>query len=45
MHDQNRTTYAPPRLKMYGTVTDITLVVNNNMNKNDSIQGGNNLKT
>ena len=37
--------YAPPRLKVYGTVADITLTVNDNMNKNDSIQGGNNLKT
>ena len=37
--------YAAPRLKVYGTVTELTLVVNLNMNKNDSIQGGNNLKT
>jgi hypothetical protein len=37
--------YATPRLKVYGTVADITLTVNDNKNKNDSIQGGNNLKT
>ena len=40
-----RTPYASPRLKVYGTVADLTLTVNVNMNKNDSIQGGNNLKT
>jgi hypothetical protein len=47
MHEQNRDTraYAAPRLKVYGTVADITLTVNDNMNKNDAIQGGNNLKT
>jgi hypothetical protein len=47
MHDQNRGTraYVEPRLKVYGTVADITLTVNLNMNKNDSVQGGNNLKT
>lgn len=37
--------YHPPRLKVYGNVTDLTLTVNENMNKNDSIQGGTNLKT
>jgi hypothetical protein len=37
--------YHPPRLKVYGTVTELTLTVNLNMNKNDAIQGGNNLKT
>ena len=47
MHEPNRDTrtYVAPRLRIYGTVADITLVVNLNMNKNDSIQGGNNLKT
>jgi hypothetical protein len=47
MHEQQRDTrtYAAPRLKVYGTVADITLTVNDNMNKHDSIQGGNNLKT
>ena len=47
MHEQQRDTrtYAAPRLKVYGTVADITLTVNDNMNKNDAIQGGNNLKT
>ncbi|MFL5541162.1 MAG: hypothetical protein ACJ8J0_19400 [Longimicrobiaceae bacterium] len=38
-------TYLPPRLKVYGTVADVTLVVNDNKNKNDSLQGQNNLKT
>lgn len=37
--------YQPPRLKVYGTVSDLTLTVNDNKNKNDSVQGGNNLKT
>jgi hypothetical protein len=37
--------YQPPRLKVYGTVTELTLTVNLNKNKNDAIQGGNNLKT
>jgi len=47
MYEHNRDTrkYAAPRLKVYGTVADITLTVNLNMNKNDSVQGGNNLKT
>jgi hypothetical protein len=37
--------YTPPRLKVYGTVADLTLTVNINKNKNDAVQGGNNLKT
>jgi hypothetical protein len=37
--------YAPPLLKVFGTVADLTLTVNNNKNKNDAVQGGNNLKT
>ena len=47
MHEKAGCTraYAAPRLRVYGTVVDITLTVNDNMNKNDSIQGGNNLKT
>jgi hypothetical protein len=47
MHEHNRDTrtYAPPRLKVYGTVADITLTINDNKNKNDSQQGTNNLKT
>jgi hypothetical protein len=47
MHDQDRDirAYTAPRLKIYGTVADLTLVVNQNMNMNDSIQGTNNLKT
>jgi len=45
VHDGARRAYQPPRLKVYGTVAELTLTVNLNMNKNDSIQGGNNLKT
>ena len=47
MHDPNPDTraYVAPRLKVYGTVADITLVVNENMSMNDSIQGQTNLKT
>jgi hypothetical protein len=37
--------YVAPRLKVYGTVADITLTNANDKNKNDSIQGQNNLKT
>lgn len=37
--------YQPPRLKVYGTVSDLTLTINDNMNKNDALQGQNNLKT
>ena len=40
-----RKPYQPPRLKVYGTVSELTLTLNDNMNKNDPIQGGNNLKT
>jgi len=46
--DQNRPglrSYAAPRLKVYGTVGDITLTLSNDKNKNDSLQGQNNLKT
>jgi hypothetical protein len=43
-HPQRRS-YAPPRLKIYGTVSDVTLTVNLNKNKNDDVQGSNNLKT
>jgi hypothetical protein len=37
--------YQPPKLRVYGTVRELTLTVNINKNKNDAIQGGNNLKT
>jgi len=37
--------YVAPRLKVYGTVADITLTNANDKNKNDSIQGQLNLKT
>jgi hypothetical protein len=41
----NLRSYAAPRLKVYGTVAEITLTNANDKNKNDSIQGQNNLKT
>ena len=41
----DRQPYAAPRLKVYGTVADVTLTVNDNKNKNDTTQGQNNLKT
>jgi len=44
-HTRDTRTYAAPRLKVYGTVADITLTINDNKNKNDSQQGTNNLKT
>lgn len=37
--------YQPPRLKVYGTMSELTLTVNDNKNKNDAIQGQSNLKT
>ena len=37
--------YQPPRLKVYGTVSELTLTINDNKNKNDSVQGQLNLKT
>ena len=40
-----RRSYASPRLMVYGRLEELTLTVNNNMNKNDPVQGGNNLKT
>lgn len=43
--DSKRRPYAPPRLAIYGTLEELTLTVNDNMNKNDPVQGGNNLKT
>jgi hypothetical protein len=43
--DRARRSYAPPRLAVYGLLEELTLTVNDNMNKNDAIQGGNNLKT
>ena len=43
--DRARRRYTPPRLSVYGRLQELTLTVNDNMNKNDAIQGGNNLKT
>ncbi len=40
-----RRSYVPPRLVVYGRLEELTLTINNNMNKNDPVQGGNNLKT
>lgn len=37
--------YAPPRLAVYGSLEELTLTVNDNMNKNDNINGTTNLKT
>ena len=37
--------YAPPRLRIYGRLEELTLTVNDNMNKQDPVQGQNNLKT
>jgi hypothetical protein len=42
---RERRSYAPPRLAVYGRLEELTLTVNQNMNKNDPVQGGNNLKT
>jgi hypothetical protein len=42
---QARRAYAAPRLVVYGRLEELTLTVSANMNKNDAIQGGNNLKT
>jgi hypothetical protein len=40
-----RRSYAAPRLVVYGRLEALTLTVQENMNKNDPVQGGNNLKT
>jgi hypothetical protein len=37
--------YAAPRLKVYGSARDLTQSAANPTNKNDPIQGQNNLKT
>lgn len=37
--------YSAPRLKVYGTVAELTLTSDNPRNKNDPTQGQNNLKT
>lgn len=43
--DRARRSYVPPRLVVYGRLAELTLTVQDNMNKNDPVQGGNNLKT
>jgi hypothetical protein len=43
--DRARRSYGPPRLVVYGRLEELTLSVADNMNKNDPVQGGNNLKT
>jgi hypothetical protein len=40
-----RQPYAPPRLRIYGSLEELTLTATISKNKNDSLQGGNNLKT
>lgn len=43
--DRARRSYAPPRLAIYGTLEELTLTQSNDKNKNDALQGQNNLKT
>lgn len=43
--DRARRPYAPPRLVVYGRLEELTLTQPNPKNKNDSIQGQDNLKT
>jgi hypothetical protein len=43
--DRALRSYAAPRLLVYGRLEELTLTVSVSMNKNDAIQGGNNLKT
>jgi hypothetical protein len=40
-----RLPYVTPKLARYGAVQAVTLTVNENMNKNDAIQGQTGLKT
>lgn len=40
-----RAPYAPPRLTVYGSLEELTLTNSNDKNKNDALQGQNNLKT
>lgn len=42
---RNPRPYARPRLVVYGALQELTLTLSNDKNKNDSIQGQNNLKT
>lgn len=43
--DFTRRPYDAPRLKVYGNLQELTLAATLSMNKNDSVQGMNNLKT
>lgn len=43
--DHTRRSYVPPRLVIYGKLEELTLTLSNDKNKNDSLQGQNNLKT
>jgi hypothetical protein len=43
--DRTRRPYAPPRLAVYGRLEELTLTNDNPKNKNDVIQGMDNLKT
>lgn len=40
-----RRPYSAPRLAIYGSLQELTLTATLSKNKNDAIQGGNNLKT
>ena len=40
-----RRPYAPPRLAIYGSLEELTLTVSDSKNRNDALQGQNNLKT
>ena len=42
---QDRLPYQTPVLRTYGHAVDVIKTINNNMNKNDAIQGQNSLKT
>lgn len=43
--DSARRPYQAPRLKVYGSLEELTLTATISKNKNDALQGGNNLKT
>lgn len=43
--DTTRLPYSAPRLRVYGDLAALTLTVSISKNKNDALQGGNNLKT
>lgn len=40
-----RRSYSPPKLEVYGSLEELTLTATLDMNKNDTLQGQNNLKT